>query len=69
MSRYTKPHSAQILRSPIARRHAADQDLERIPRKQSLLTAACICRGAGACSTCRAWDLRMRLADLIAKVT
>lgn len=60
------PHSAQILRFPVARRHGADQDQERRSRKPSLLTSACTCHGAGCCRTCRAWDLRMRLAELIA---
>ena len=30
------------------------------------LGAACRCRGAGWCSTCCMWDLRLRLAELVA---
>ncbi len=59
------PHSAQSLRFPVARR-SADQDQAHRPCNPSPLTSACTCHGAGRCRTCRAWDLRVRLAELLA---
>lgn len=58
--------SAEVLHFPAARRHSVDQDQARRPRNPSPLTSACTCHGAGLCRTCRAWDLRVRIDELIA---
>ena len=56
--------SAQILRFPPRQRFA--QQRQRHPLNP--LRAACTCHIAGTCPTCRAWDLRARLAELVAAV-
>lgn len=60
--------SAQILRFPNRRRLIPDRTADDC-RGRAQLTSACTCRGAGICPTCRAWDLRMRLAELLASST
>ena len=65
MSRHTTPQSAQILGFPPAHRRDVDRDQAR-RHNPSPLTSACTCGGAGVCRTCRAWDARVRIADMIA---
>ncbi|OIQ80992.1 hypothetical protein GALL_372530 [mine drainage metagenome] len=60
--------SAQILRFPPARRRDVDRDRARRRQPLNPLRAACTCHVTGVCRTCRAWDLRVRLAELIAGV-
>ncbi len=60
--------SAQILRFPRRQRRYLAQRQARRRQPINPLRAACTCHVAGTCPTCRAWDLRVRLAELIAEI-
>ena len=56
--------SAQILRFPPRQRFAKQRQRHLF----SPLRAACTCHVTGTWPACRAWDLRVRLAELVAAV-
>ena len=60
--------TANVLRFPSSRRRDVDRDRARRRQPLNPLRTACTCHVAGVCRTCRVWDLRVRLAELIAGV-